>query len=102
MEIESWVREALEGQGLEVSSVWLAERLQAMDEQLLVLKEAMAEGELSQEQLQSLLAFKVDAILAAAFAEVGVDELARARLHNRVLKVLKKPLRDYFGFDVLA
>ena len=102
MEIESLVREALEGRGWRVSGVWLADRLQALDEQLLVLKDAVAEGDLSQEQLQSLLAFKVDAMLAAAFAEVGVAELERARLHERVVAVLKKPLRGYFGFDVLV
>ena len=102
MEIELLVREALEEHGLDVEGVWLTERLQAMDEQLLMLRDAVAEGELSQEQLQSLLAFKVDAMLAAAFAEVGVGEMEKTRLHERVVMVLKKPLRGYFGFDVLV
>ena len=102
MDIESLVREALEGQGLDVDGVWLTERLQALDEQLLVLKDAVAEGDLSQEQLQRLLAFKVDAMLAAAFAEVGLAQLEKTRLHERVVQVLKKPLRGYFGFDVLV
>ena len=102
MEIELLVREAFAEHGLDVDGAWLEDRLQAMGAQLLVLKAAVAEGELSQEQLQGLLAFKVDAMLAAAFAEVGVMELEQARLRERVVTVLKKPLRGYFGFDVLV
>jgi hypothetical protein len=66
------------------------------------LKLAYKAGQVSAEELQQLLAFKLDAVLAVIYAEQGVAELEQARFREGLLKVLKKPLRDYFGFDVLV
>ena len=100
--IDAIVQAALDQVAAEnIKAPWFDYAIRRLGGQLQVLHEAMEAGVLSPEQLQGLLAFKVDAVIAAAYAELGVDELEQARLQARVLKVLKKPLRNYFGFDVL-
>ena len=101
--IDAIVQAALDQVAAEnIKGPWFYYAIRRLAGQLQALYQAMEAGQLSQEQLQSLLAFKVDAVIAAAYAELGVDEIEQARLQGRLIKVLKKPLRNYFGFDVLV
>ena len=92
----------LERHGVDASDPWLAKMLEELEEQLQVLLQAVGRGELSKEQFANLMLFKVDAVLAAVYAQQGLDDLAQDRLRVDVLKVLDKPLKALLGVDLLV
>ena len=86
---------------VDASDPWIATVLSELEEQIGVLLDAVAQGELSKQRVPNLMLFKVDAVLAAVYAQQGLDELQQNRLRMDVLQVLDKPLKSLLGVDVL-
>ena len=92
----------LERHGLDATDPWVGKMLEELEAQIEVLVQAVKAGDLSSDKLSSLVLFKVDALLAAVYAQQGIDELDQSRLRVDLLKVLDKPLKAMLGVDLLV
>jgi hypothetical protein len=87
---------------VDAADPWIAMVLSELEQQIRVLLDAVGQGELSKQRFTNLMLFKVDAVLAAVYAQQGLNDLQQDRLRVDVLQVLDKPLKSLLGVDLLV